>query len=49
MNKIGRNGVATFQMGLTGAPWKILPVVVNFGKIVKFWKLAARLAGHRDL
>lgn len=35
-NKIGRNGAATFHMGLTGAPWKILPAVVNFGKIVKF-------------
>lgn len=27
-------------MGLIGAPWKILPAVVNFGKIVKFWKPA---------
>jgi hypothetical protein len=25
-------------MGLTGAPWKILPAVVNFGKFVKFWE-----------
>lgn len=33
MNKIGRNGAATFQMGLTGAPWKILPAAVNFGKL----------------
>lgn len=32
-NKIGRNGAATFHMGLTGAPWKILPAVVNFGKL----------------
>lgn len=35
-NKIGRNGAAMFQTGLTGAPWKILPAAVNFGKIVKF-------------
>lgn len=27
-------------MGLTGAPWKILPAAVNFGKIGKFWKPA---------
>lgn len=33
MNKIGRDGAATFQMGLTGAPWKILPAVVNFGNL----------------
>lgn len=49
MNKIGRNGVAMFQTGLTGAPWKILPAVVNFGKIGKFWESAAKLVGHRDL
>lgn len=48
MNKIGREGATTFQMGLTGAPWKILPAMVNFGKFVKFWKPAARLAGRRD-
>ena len=39
MNKIGRDGAAMFQMGLTGAPWKILPAVVNFEKFVKFWEL----------
>ena len=38
MNKIGRDGATIFQMGLTGAPWKILPAVVNFGKFVKFWE-----------
>lgn len=38
MNKNGRDGAATLQMGLTSAPWKILPAVVNFGKIVKFWE-----------
>nr|DAF81650.1 MAG TPA: hypothetical protein [Caudoviricetes sp.] len=33
MNKIGCDGAAMFQTGLTGAPWKILPAVVNFGKL----------------
>lgn len=33
MNKIGRNGAAMFQTGLTDAPWKILPAMVNFGKL----------------
>jgi hypothetical protein len=38
-NKIGHDGAAMFQMGLTDAPWKILPAVVNFEKFVKFWEL----------
>lgn len=46
MNKISRDGAAMFQTGLTGAPWKILPAAVNFGKIVKFLEAAVRPAAR---
>lgn len=48
MNKIGRDGAVMLQTELTGAPWKILPAMVNFGKVRKFWEPTARLVGCCD-